>query len=105
MSARDRSGWIEDILGEVRKHVKAKKYKITNHAQERQEKHKITLPDLLFVLSNGWHEKEKTLFDNEFQNWKYAIRGKTLDLKELRVIVDFEEKQNMLIITVFKVRI
>ena len=101
MKAKGNSGWIDDILGEVRKYVVARKYRITNHAQERQEKHKITLPDLLFVLSNGFHEKDKTLFDNVFQTWKYAIRGKTIDrTEELRVIVAFEGE--MAIVTIIR---
>lgn len=99
VTARDRSGWIEDILSEVRKYVKARKYKITSHAQERQEQYNITLPELLFVLSNGFHERNKTLFDNTFQTWKYAIRGKTIDtLVELRIIVAFEEEMAILTI-------
>ena len=79
VNAKDKSGWVKDLLGEIRKHIKARKYRITNHAQERQEKHQLTLPNLLFILSTGFHEEKKTLFCNEFQAWKYAIRGKTID--------------------------
>lgn len=97
MGAKDKSDWISDIPGTVRKYVVTRKYRITNHAQQRQEKHKITLPDLLFVLSNGIHEKGKTLFDNAFQAWKYAIRGRTIDgSAELRVIVAFEDEMAVL---------
>lgn len=64
MNAKVKSSWIEDILNEVKKHIKTRKYRITLHAKERQEKYKITLPEVLFVLSNGVHEKEKTLFSN-----------------------------------------
>lgn len=100
---KDKSGWIEDILGEVRRHVKARKYRITNHARERQEKHKVTLPNLLFILSNGCHERDKTLFSNEFQTWKYAIRGKTIDgSEEFRIIVAFENE--MAILTVIRLK-
>jgi hypothetical protein len=64
--AKSKSGWIDDILGEIRRYVDKRKYRITLHAQERQEKYKITLPNVLFVLSNGFHEKEKTVFDTKF---------------------------------------
>jgi hypothetical protein len=73
MVAMDKSDWVQDLLGEIRKSVKTRKYRITRHAQERQEQYNITLPELLFVLTNGFHEKDKTLFDTTFQTWKYAI--------------------------------
>jgi hypothetical protein len=96
---RDNSGWIEDILSTVRACILTRRYRITNHAQERQEQYKITLPNLLFVLSNGYHEKDKTLFDSSFQSWKYAIRGRSMDSsQELRVIVAFENEMAILTI-------
>ncbi len=39
MSAKE-PDWIENVVEEVRKHIKAGKYRITNHALERQEKHR-----------------------------------------------------------------
>lgn len=104
MSAKDKSSWIKDILGEIKKHIKARKYRITIHAQERQDRHQLTLPNLLFILSTGFHEEEKTLFSNEFQTWKYAIRGKTIDNSgEFRIIVAFEEE--MAVLTVIKLEV
>lgn len=103
MVAKNKSGWIKDIHGEIIRHIKVRRYRITNHARERQEKYKVTLPNLLFVLSNGFHDEEKTLFSNEFQAWKYAIRGKTIDgLEEFRVVVAFENE--MAILTVIRLR-
>jgi hypothetical protein len=101
MGSKDHTGWIEDVVSEVRKYVKARKYRITNHAQERQEQYTITLPELVYVLTHGFHEKDKTLFDNAFQCWKYAIRGKTIDSSiDMRVIVAF--KDEMAVLTVIR---
>lgn len=103
MSSREKSGWIEDVLGEVRRHIQSRKYRITRHAQERQDQHKVTLPNVLYILLNGLHEKDKTLYSNEFQTWKYAIRGKTIDrLDEFRIIVAFENE--MAILTVIRLK-
>jgi len=103
VAAQGKLGWIEDILNEVRRHVESRKYRITNHAQERQEQHKVTLPNLLYILSNGFHEKDKTLYSNEFQAWKYAIRGRTIDgLDEFRIIVAFENE--MAILTIIRLK-
>ena len=53
---------------------------------------------MLQVLKSGFHEKRKDKFDESFNAWNYAVRGKTVDTKELRIIVSFDEN-NMLIIT------
>jgi hypothetical protein len=47
--------------------------------------------DVLHILKHGNHEKEKDSFDVKRQSWKYAIRGKTPDGIELRIIVAFTE--------------
>jgi len=47
-------------------------------------------------LKNGIHEKGKTRFEEGA--WKYAIRGKTENFREVRVIIAFVEE--MIIITV-----
>lgn len=52
------------------------------------------------VLRNGFHEKEKTLFNNKFQTWNYAIRGKAVDGEDVRVILAFEK--DMIIITAIR---
>lgn len=58
----------------------------------------ITRPEILYVLKNGHHEKRKDKFDEFYKAWNYAVRGKTLDRRELRIVVSFD-KDGMLIIT------
>ena len=65
---------------------------------DRQNERKITRPELLFVLKNGFHEKAKDKFEIRYQAWNYSIRGATVDGRKLRVIVSFDEN-GMLIIT------
>lgn len=77
------------------------RYVETTHVQLRQLQRGITLNDILFVLRNGRHEKSKDVFDKAFQAWNYAIRGFNVDKKELRVIISFDDEEDLLIITVF----
>lgn len=77
-------------------------FRQSKHAIERESERKILLPDVLYVLKTGYHEKRKTAFDEIFQTWKYAIRGKTLDEIDIRVIIAFDETE-MMIITVMHV--
>ena len=74
------------------------RYLDTRHATERQHERQILRSDVLHVLQDGYHEKRKDTFDESFKAWNYAIRGKTVDKKDLRIIVSFDSA-GMLIIT------
>ena len=58
----------------------------------------ISRPEILYVLKSGRHEKSKDQYQDRYKAWNYAIRGKTIDKRDVRVIVSFDEN-NMLIIT------
>lgn len=90
---------IEDLLYVVKIHVDERRYRQTIHALQRQHERQIDLLDALYVLKNGYHEKKKTHFDTVNKAWKYAVRGKTLDKQDVRVIIAFDD-DGMLIITV-----
>ncbi|MBF8262821.1 MAG: hypothetical protein HW387_486 [Parachlamydiales bacterium] len=92
--------WIENLLEKIRDHVESRKYRVTEHAISRQKLRSLKLPDIMEVLRNGFHEKEKTLFNNKFQTWNYAIRGKAVDGEDVRVILAFEK--DMIIITAIR---
>jgi hypothetical protein len=76
-------------------------YRFTRHALEEQKNDNLDLLDVLRVLKTGVHEKDKTILTNKHV-WKYAIRGKTEDLREVRVIIAFENE--MIIITVIELK-
>ncbi len=84
---------------EILQHIMSGKYRITKHASEQQKHRKIDLRDTLYVLKTGVHEKAKTLLVDSV--WKYAIKGKTEDFQEVRVIVAFSNE--LIIITVMDV--
>ena len=87
-----------DLLVEIRSAVKSGNYLDVVHAQQRSTERSITRPEYEWVLMNGWHEKAKDAYQERYKNWNYAIRGKTVDDRELRVVVSFEEN-GLLIIT------
>lgn len=76
-------------------------YRISVHALKRQEERSISLREILYVLKNGYHEEAYSVFEVKRQTWKYAIRGRTPDGIDLRVIVAFLEE--MAIITVIEI--
>lgn len=90
---------VVDLLGTVRECVLLGKYFDTTHAKIRQKERKIVLTEIIHVLLNGVHEKSKDRIDEVFNEWNYAIRGKTIDGRPLRIIVSFDQETNLLIIT------
>ena len=91
-----------ELLGKIIEHLQEGSYIVSMHALERQNQRLVDLKSVLYVLKNGTHEKDKDLFDVKRQMWKYAIRGKTLDGINLRIIVAFEKE--MVIITVMRLK-
>lgn len=94
-----RPNQLANLLEVIKNCIAEGRYRHTVHALQRAGLRQVDLPDVLYVLKNGYHEKRKTSFDEAFQNWKYAIRGRTLDGDEIRIIVTIP-KEEMLIITV-----
>lgn len=94
-----RSPKIPEVLREVRECLDAGRYYDTSHAELRKLQRKIALPHIIYVLKTGFHEKRKDEYKPEYNDWTYAIRGFTIDGKELRIAFAFDET-DMLIITV-----
>ena len=92
---------LVNLLERIRNCINTGMYRDTFHAIKRKLERNITLPEIIHVLQTGRHEKNKDNFDKVFNSWNYAIRGKTIDGYELRVIVSFDEERELLIITTF----
>lgn len=88
-----------DLLNKIRKAVLSGNYQETEHAKHRAKERGIIGSDYEYVLKTGSHEPSKDKFDNNYREWNYAIRGKTIDKKELRIIVTIED-DGLLLITV-----
>lgn len=94
----DRTPKISNLLETIRKCLDEGRYLDTRHAFQRQVEREITRPEVQHVLRTGYHEAKKDRFDKDYKAWNYAIQGKTVDRRKLRVIVSFDVN-NMLIIT------
>jgi hypothetical protein len=79
------------------------RYLDTRHSFDRKMERQITRPEVLYVLSHGFHEKRKDKFEELFNAWNYAVRGRTVDRRELRVAVSFDEN-GLLIITAIELK-
>jgi hypothetical protein len=91
-----------NVLQKVREYIDLGRYYDTRHAVQRKSLRSIALSEVLYVLKKGYHEKKKDEFKPEHNSWNYAIRGKTLDSRDIRIAIAFDEN-NMLIITVIEI--
>lgn len=89
---------LPNLLDEIRSRIEAGRFLDTVHSAERQSERSLTRQEILYVLKNGFHEPKKDRFDERYKAWNYAIRGKTVDGRILRVIVSFDAEE-LLIIT------
>jgi hypothetical protein len=89
----------ENVLLVVRAAFAGGKYRDTRHAAERKAERQISILEIRQVVERGYHEPAKDEFKEEWQAWNYAIRGRTLDQRELRIVVSFDEEDSLLIIT------
>jgi Domain of unknown function (DUF4258) len=78
------------------------RYFDTTHATERKSQRRISLAHVLYVVQHGYHEKRKDQYHPEHSDWTYSIRGETVDQKDIRIVVAFDN-YDMLIITVIEV--
>ena len=88
-----------DALVKIQQAVASGEFEDRVHTQERQDEREVTRSEYVHVLETGYHERKKDEFKEEFQAWNYAIRGKTIDGRELRVPVSFDDG-TLLIVTV-----
>ena len=74
-------------------------YDFVSHARERLQQREVTVQEVLQVLRHGHYEAKKDEFREDFKEWNYAVKGKTLDSRALRLAVAIKP-DGFLVITV-----
>jgi len=100
MGSHPRPTKIKNPLELARTCIENGRYTATYHAKVRQIERLVPLPDVIYAIEHGHHEKRKDQFEEIYGAWSYSIRGKTTDKRDLRVVISFDEKTELLIITV-----
>lgn len=71
----------------------------SRHAEERKAEREVDFYDVQKVIQAGFHEPSQDRYQEEHQAWSYAIRGKTVDGVDIRVVVAFDEEDYLVIVT------
>ncbi len=77
-------------------------YVISNHAYERGKQRALSVGDIQNIIKTGYHEKIKDEYVEEFMDWNYAIKGKTLNSELARVCIAFVQESSLIIVTVIR---
>ncbi len=93
---------IPDVLKKARECIENNRYYDSSHAVKRKKQRQISLTHVIYVLTHGFHEKRKDEYKPEYNDWNYSIRGRTIDEKDIRIAIAFDE-DGMLIITVIEI--
>jgi hypothetical protein len=90
-----------NVLLDARARLASGAYRDTRHAFERKRERALSLLELRQAIHGGYHEAQKDTYKPEHKAWNYAIRGRTLDERDVRVVVTFvvEEGDLMLFVT------
>lgn len=69
--------------------------KVSATCNIKLSKGRVTKTDLWI---QGFHEAKKDPFNEEFQAWDYSMRGKTIDGRNLRIVIAIVQP-NVLVVT------
>jgi len=87
------------ILKQMREKIRTRQYVMTLHAEEEMNDDGLTIFDVeRGVLTGQIEERQKDQAANE---WKYLIRGKTLNEQNVIVVAKLSPTGKLVIITVY----
>lgn len=91
---------LEHISKRMREKVRKRQYVMTLHAEEEMNEDNLTIFDVeLCILTGGIVEQQKDKMTTE---WKYRIRGETVDGGEAEAIAKLSPTDKLVVITVYR---
>lgn len=96
---------IENVVALAKNLMLKGAYVISNHAKLRQGERCFTIGDIRSIIDTGYHEKRKDEYKEQYADWNYAIRGKTLDNDQARICIAFAEEKHLVVITVIRLEV
>jgi hypothetical protein len=90
---------FENILKQMREKIRALQYVMTLHAEEEMDSDDLSIFDIeQAILTGRIIERQK---DSETGEWKYLIRGKSLEDREVVAVSKLSWTGKLIIITVY----
>ncbi|HLL14680.1 MAG TPA: DUF4258 domain-containing protein [Pyrinomonadaceae bacterium] len=90
---------FEKILNRMREKVRALQYVMTLHAEEEMDSDDLSIFDVeQAILTGRIGERQK---DTETGEWKYLIRGKSIEGRDVVAVSKLSSTGKLIIITVY----
>jgi hypothetical protein len=90
---------FERILNRMREKIRRRKYVMTLHAEEEMNDEGLTIYDVeRAILTGEILERQKESVTGE---WKYCIKGETVEGGEVEIIVKMSPSGKLVIITLY----
>ena len=88
------------ILSKFKECVRENRYVVTLHGEEEMDEDELSIFDVERAILTGIIiEKQK---DSEKEEWKYIIRGQTIDGSVIAIVAKLSLTNKMVIITVYR---
>ncbi|MDI6734623.1 MAG: DUF4258 domain-containing protein [bacterium] len=87
-----------NILQRIRQKIIDRTYYLSSHAEEEMWVDHLERADIENAILKGQIEKKMT---HDLRGTRYRIEGPSLDLRIIHVICRFDEKSELLLITVY----
>jgi hypothetical protein len=89
----------ERILNRMREKVRTLQYVMTLHAEEEMNDDDLSIFDIEHAILTGQIiERQK---DNETGEWKYLVKGKSVESREVVAVSKLSSTGKLIIITVY----
>ncbi len=90
---------FERILKRMQKKIRTRQYVVTLHAEEEMNDDDLTIYDVeRGIITGEILERQK---DRVTAEWKYRLRGETVEGNEVEVVVKLSPTGKLVIITVY----
>jgi hypothetical protein len=93
----------DEVLRIVGDALKARTLRFSDHALQRMEERDIKLFEVEQTIKYGQREPGLDEFDQKYNYWRYVIRNKNVEDRDLAISVDIEDSPNAVIVTVMQI--
>ena len=91
---------FEKVRDKMRELVRSLDYVMTIHGEEEMENDELSILDVENVILTG--EITERQRDDQTAEWKYLVKGKTVDDSEVTVVAKLGSTGKLIFITVFR---
>jgi hypothetical protein len=93
----------EYVLKVVSEALKSNKIEYSTHALERMDERDVTVFEVEEIIKYGERESGLDEYDKKYEYWRYVIRNKNVNDRDMAISVDIEDCPGTIIVTVMLV--